>query len=76
MSRIRIDFTLFSNPTDPFAIVQGSIDTSVEPVAGETVVLDWPEDSADIDGVHVRQKVKSIIPAEGNLAALTLSKTS
>jgi hypothetical protein len=43
---------------------------SIEPVAGDTVVMDWPEDIVDIDGVHVRQKVKWIIPAEGNLAAL------
>lgn len=70
MPEIRIDFTLLSNPTDPFAFVQGSIDVCVEPIEGEAVMLDWPFDIADIDGLHAVQRVNWMIPAEKKLAPL------
>lgn len=62
--RIRIDFTLFSTPTDPFAIVQGTIEMSKEPGEGEAIVLEWPADVTDIDGRHFLQQVKWIIPGD------------
>ncbi|MGY3231201.1 hypothetical protein ACVWWJ_002685 [Luteibacter sp. HA06] len=68
--KIRIGFTLFSAPTEPYAIVYGVLELPTEPYSGEAVGLEWPPGVADIDGRCVLQRVKSTVAAEGVLEAL------
>ena len=68
--KIRIGFTLFSAPTEPYAIVYGALELPTEPYSGEAVALEWPIGVVDIDGRCVLQRVKSTVAAEGALEAL------